>query len=135
MSIAVGYDGGESAERALLAAIALAKDLDEELLIVCALAVASGLDEEYEVVDDVARAHLEPCVASGVQTARIAGVRATAVFVDDEPVEALHTAVLQHGSRMVVVGYGAAGRLRAALFGSIAPQLIDLKHVPVLVVP
>ena len=35
MSLAVGYNGGESARRALEAAIALARDLEETLLVVC----------------------------------------------------------------------------------------------------
>jgi len=35
MSLAVGYNGGESARRALQASIALACDLEETLLIVC----------------------------------------------------------------------------------------------------
>ena len=34
MTVAVGYDGGESAERALDAAIAFARDLEEGILVV-----------------------------------------------------------------------------------------------------
>lgn len=42
MSLAVGYDGGDSAKGALVAAISLARDLDETLLIVCGVAPAGG---------------------------------------------------------------------------------------------
>ena len=43
MTLAVGYDGGESARHALAAAIELAHDLKESLLIVCAVAPGGGV--------------------------------------------------------------------------------------------
>jgi nucleotide-binding universal stress UspA family protein len=36
---------------------------------------------------------------------------------------------------MIVVGYGASGRIRAALFGAIAHRVLDESDIPVLVVP
>ena len=51
MSLAVGYNGGESARHALHAAIALARDLEETLLVVCGVAPAGGMGEEYDITE------------------------------------------------------------------------------------
>lgn len=135
MSIAVGYHGGDSARRALDAAIALARDLDEGLVIVCGVAPAGGLGEEYSSVEDAIVDELAPVVAHAVEQARAAGVEATSVLVDADPVGALEKVVQEHRPRMLVVGYGEAGRIRAALFGAVAHRVMDRTEVPVLVVP
>ncbi|TEX51564.1 MAG: hypothetical protein B7C55_04910, partial [Actinomycetales bacterium mxb001] len=66
MSLAVGYDGGESAKGALLAAISLAKDLEESLLIVCGVAPAGGMGDEYTATEDALVEALAPLVSEAV---------------------------------------------------------------------
>lgn len=135
MTLAVGFDGGESARQALRAAIALARDLDESLLIVCGVAPAGGMGEEYDVTEEAIVEELAPAVNEAVMLARDAGVEAEAILVDADPVGALETVMEERHPRMLVVGYGQSGRIRAALFGAVAPKLVDRAHVPVLVVP
>ncbi|MBM3686156.1 MAG: universal stress protein [Actinobacteria bacterium] len=135
MSLAVGFDGGESARHALRAAIALARDLEESLLIVCGVAPAGGMGEEYDVTEEAIVEELAPAVNEAVMLARDAGVEAEAILVDADPVGALETVMEERNPRMLVVGYGQSGRIRAALFGAVAPKLVDRAHVPVLVVP
>lgn len=135
MSLAVGFDGGESARHALRAAIALARDLEESLLIVCGVAPAGGMGEEYDVTAEAIVEELAPAVNEAVMLARDAGVEAEAILVDADPVGALETVMEERKPRMLVVGYGSSGRIRAALFGAVAPKLVDRAHVPVLVVP
>jgi len=135
MSIAVGYHGGDSAQRALDAAISLARDLEEPLLVVCGVAPAGGMGEEYGAVEDAVVDALSPLVDEAVARARSAGVEASCVLVDADPVGALETVVVEHHPRMLVVGYGEAGRIRAALFGAVAHKVMDRTEVPVLVVP
>lgn len=135
MSLAVGYDGGESAQHALRVAIELARDLEETLLIVCGVAPAGGMGEEYAVTAEAIVDELAPLVTSAVIDARDAGVAAEAILVDADPVGALETVMEERRPRMLVVGYGQSGRIRAALFGAVAPKLVDRSDVPVLVVP
>lgn len=135
MSLAVGYDGGESARHALIIAIDLARDLNEVLLIVCGVAPAGGMGEEYAATESAIVSELGPAVTDAVGIAREAGIDAEAILVDADPVGALESVVVQHSPRMLIVGYGESGRIRAALFGAVAPKLVDRVDVPVLVVP
>jgi nucleotide-binding universal stress UspA family protein len=135
MSLVVGYDGGDSARHALTTAIDLARDLEETLLIVCGVAPAGGMGEEYSATEDAIIEELAPVVNEAVQIARQAGIEAEAILVDDDPVGALEAVMEQRSPRMLIVGYGESGRIRAALFGAVAPKLVERVDVPVLVVP
>lgn len=135
MTLAVGYDGGESARHALVVAIDLARDLEEPLLIVCGVAPAGGVGEEYHATEAAVMDELAPMVQSAVAQAHSAGLEAEAVLVDDDPVGALETVMEQRHPRMLIVGYGQSGRIRAALFGAVAHKIVESSDVPVLVVP
>jgi len=135
MSLAVGYNGGQSARHALQAAIALARDLEETLLVVCGVAPAGGMGEEYDITEQAIVEELAPAVNEAVMMAREAGVDAEGILVDSDPVGALETIMEERKPRMLVVGYGESGRIRAALFGAVAPKLVERSDIPVLVVP
>lgn len=135
MSLALGYNGGDSARHALRAAIALARDLEEPLLIVCGVAPAGGMGEEYAVTEEAIVDEMAPAVNAAVLEARDMGIEAEAILVDADPVGALEAVVVERSPRMLIVGYGESGRIRAALFGAVAPKLVDRVDVPVLVVP
>ncbi|MBM3688055.1 MAG: universal stress protein [Actinobacteria bacterium] len=135
MTLAVGYDGGDSAQGALAVAISLAKDLGETLLIVCGVAPAGNVGEEYTATEDALVEAFAPMVSEAVVRAQDAGVDAEAILVDADPVGALETVMEERKPRMLVVGYGSSGRIRAALFGAVAPKMVDRSDVPVLVVP
>lgn len=135
MSLALGYDGGESARHALRAAIQLARDLDETLLVVCGVAPAGGMGEEYDATEEAIVEELAPAVNEAVLQARASGLEAEAILVDADPVGALEAVMEERSPRMLIVGYGQSGRIRAALFGAVAPRLVDRSDVPVLVVP
>jgi nucleotide-binding universal stress UspA family protein len=135
MSLVVGYDGGETSQAALTQAIALATALGEPLVVVAGVGPSGSLGEEYGEVEDALVEELEPVVLEGVARARAAGVSAEPMLVDAAPADALVTAAVNHSARMIIVGYGAAGRIRAALFGAVAHQVLDESDIPVLVVP
>ena len=135
MSLAVGYNGGQSARHALQAAVALARDLEETLLVVCGVAPAGGMGEEYDITEEAIVEELAPAVNEAVMMAREAGVDAEGILVDSDPVGALETIMEERKPRMLVVGYGESGRIRAALFGAVAPKLVERSDIPVLVVP
>ena len=135
MTLAVGYDGGESARHALAVAIDIARDLEEPLLIVCGVAPAGGVGEEYQATEAAVIDELAPMVQSAVAQAQAVGLEAEAVLVDADPVGALEAVMEQRQPRMLIVGYGQAGRIRAALFGAVAHKIVESSEVPVLVVP
>lgn len=135
MTLAVGYDGGASADRALDVAIGLARDLHEGILVVCGVAPAGGMGEEYDVTEAAIVEELAPLVTKAVAKVQAAGLEAEAMLVDADPVEALETAVEKRHPRMLIVGYGQSGRIRAALFGAVAHKIVESADVPVLVVP
>jgi len=135
MTLVVGYDGGESSRNALDVAIALATDLGEELVVVTGVGPGSSVGEEYRETEEAVVEALAPEVDEAVRRAQAAGVPAEALLVDANPVEALLTAVELRSARMIIVGYGASGRIRAALLGAVAPRMLEESHIPVLVVP
>ena len=135
MSLVVGYDGGASAQRALEAAIDIARDLDDSLIVTCGVGPPGTVGEEYRETEQAVIELLSPLVNEAVAQARAAGVSAEPLLVDAHPVEAILAAAERHGARMVIVGYGASGRIRAALFGAVAPRMLEEADVPVLVVP
>lgn len=135
MSLAVGYDGGESARAALAVAINLASDLGETLLVVCGVAPAGGVGEEYAATEEAIVEVVAPLVSEAVLRARDAGVEAEAILVDADAVGALEMVMEERQPRMLIVGYGESGRIRAALFGAVAPKMVERSDIPVLVVP
>jgi nucleotide-binding universal stress UspA family protein len=56
-------------------------------------------------------------------------------LVRDRAVESLLRAAEAFDARMIVVGHGGRGPLRAMLLGSTAYEIVHRSHVPVLVVP
>lgn len=135
MTLVVGYDGGESSRNALAVAITLATDLREALVVVSGVGPGSSVGEEYRATEEALVEVLAPEVDEAVSQARAAGLDAEALLVDANPVEALLTAVELKSARMIIVGYGASGRIRAALLGAVAPRMLEESHIPVLVVP
>lgn len=135
MTLAVGINTGRSAEHAFATALALAKDLDESLLIVCGVAPAGGMGEEYDSTEAALIEVLAPVVHAAVARAAEEGVSAEAVLVDADPVGALEKVMEERQPRMLIVGYGQSGRIRSALFGSVAHKIVETSDVPVLVVP
>jgi nucleotide-binding universal stress UspA family protein len=135
MTLVVGYDGGESSRNALAVAIGLASDLREELVVVTGVGPGSSVGEEYRATEEAVVEALAPETDEAVSLAQEAGVAAEALLVDASPVEALLTAVELKSARMIIVGYGASGRIRAALLGAVAPRMLEESHIPVLVVP
>ena len=135
MTLAVGYDGGESARHALAAAIELARNLEESLLIVCAVAPGGGVGDEYQSTEVAVLDELTPMVNAALAHAEAAGLEVESVFVDDDPVGALEVVMEERQPRMLIVGYGQSGRIRSALFGTVAHKIVESSDVPVLVVP
>ena len=74
-------------------------------------------------------------VNAALAHAEAAGLEVESVFVDDDPVGALEVVMEERQPRMLIVGYGQSGRIRSALFGTVAHKIVESSDVPVLVVP
>ena len=135
MSVVLGYDESPGAERALAAAITVAKRFDERLVIVYGAAPPGALGEEYT-------SHLDALVALGneafshaVAKARDEGVQTDVRLVKAKPAEALVEVADDVDATLIVVGTYGEPPLRSALLGSTPHRLLHLSTRPVLVVP
>lgn len=135
MTIVLGYDGRESSQRALPVAVQLATDLGTDLVLVCGVRPPGSLGEEYQEVEDAIVEIEAPALAEGVERARATGVDASGVLVDAAPADALLGVAAERGARLIVVGYGESGRIRAALGGAVSLRVLEQTAIPLLVVP
>jgi nucleotide-binding universal stress UspA family protein len=135
MSVVLGYDDSPGAERALAAAITVARRFDERLVIVYGAAPPGAVGEEYT-------SHLDALVAMGNEAfsraaakAREAGVETDVRLVKAKPAEALVEVADDVDATLIVVGTYGEPPLRSALLGSTPHKLLHLSTRPVLVVP
>lgn len=135
MTIVLGYDGRDSSRRALPVAAQLACDLGAELVLVCGVRPPGSLGEEFQEIANAVVEMDAPALADGVEQARGAGATAVGVLVDAAPADAVLGVAEERGARLIVVGYGESGRIRAALSGAVALRVLEQTPIPLLVVP
>jgi len=135
MSIVLGYDESPGASRALTTAVELAKQYDEQLILVYAVAPPGGVGEEF-------RSHLaalteigEATAARAVADAEAAGVSTVVELVEAKPADGLVEVADRYDARLIVVGTWGEGPLRSAIVGSTPHKLLHLSTRPVLCVP
>jgi nucleotide-binding universal stress UspA family protein len=129
----VGYDGTDGARAALDAAVALAAELNDSLVVVFAHQVSrlGGEVHDYEeALLERGRAVLED--ARGI--AREAGVDPELVIREQSSADALIEVADEHDARMIVVGSYGERPIKSALVGSTPTRLLHLSERPVLVV-
>lgn len=131
--LVVGYDDSSCAKSALEQAIALAKDLDDEVVVVFGY-------EPYRVGGEIQdhRAALEELGNrvgnAAVDRARSQGANAQLRLVDTEAPQALIDVAEELDARMVIVGSYGDSPLKGAILGSTPHKLVHLCKRPVLVV-
>jgi nucleotide-binding universal stress UspA family protein len=134
-SLIVGYDGTDSAKAALEEAISLAKDLDDEVVIVFGYAPpgtwGGEIAEHEEAVEELG----EKVTAEAVARATEAGVAHQVQLKALRPSRALLAVVEERDARMMVVGSHNETPLKGAIIGSTPYKLLHESEIPVLVVP
>lgn len=131
--LVVGYDGSSCADAALTQAIALAKDLDDQVVVVFGY-------EPYRMGGEIQdhRAALEELGNrvgnEGVERARAAGVDAELKLVDTDAPGALVQVADATDARMVIVGSYGDSPLKGAILGSTPHKLVHICKRPLLVV-
>jgi nucleotide-binding universal stress UspA family protein len=136
MDIVLGYDGSSCAKAALGAAIGLARDLGDRIVIAYGDAPPLHLrGEEWKAHRDALREIGQHAIAEALAAAREAGIVAEAELVDAKPVDALIGLAERRRARMIVVGSHGEGPIAGALLGSVPHKLLHRSPKPVLVVP
>lgn len=136
MDLVLGYDGSACAKAALETAVALARQLGDRIVIAYGDAPPLHLrGEEWKAHRDALRELGQHATDEALAAARVAGVDAEAVLVDEKPVDALLDLAERRDARMIVVGSHGEGPLTGALLGSVSYKLLHRSSRPVLVVP
>ena len=129
----VGYDGTAGSRAALDAAVGLAGELGDGVVVVFAHAT-SRLGGEVRDYDDAVREHGRGVLEEARSIAREAGVEVELVMRELSSAEALIAVADEHDARMIVVGSHGERPLKSALVGSTPTRLLHLSERPVLVV-
>lgn len=147
-TLVLGYDGSDTAKKALAHTADLAAHLDDgEVFVVSAyefsigyvpmgmtdspLMISAEYDQHVELVHTACREH----VAEAVGELERAGVRASGEAREGSAVDVLLESAREKTAAAIVVGSHGEGAVSAAFLGSTALKLLHHSDIPVLVVP
>jgi nucleotide-binding universal stress UspA family protein len=133
--ILVGYDGSEQSEKAVDAAITIARCLDAYVL---AMAVARPPEPptsvELEAALDNAHEHFEAGLKKVVERGKEQGVTIETAFAVGHPGEQLiHRAEEEHFD-LIIVGRRGTSLFQKMILGSVSERVLRYAHCPVMVV-
>lgn len=137
--ILVPVDGSPTCNKALVAALNIARDGDGRVRLVHVLdelAYLTGFEASGEVFALLRQAG-ERVLADAAEVARAAGVNAETLFIDEAGVrlgDAVARAASEWDADLIVLGTHGRRGVQRALMGSGAEQIIRLAPVPVLVI-
>ena len=129
----LGYDGTDGSRAALDAAVGLAGELGDTLVVVFAQEV-SRLGGEVHDYEEAVRERGRQVLEEARAVAREGGVEIELVMRELSSAEALIAVADEHDARMIVVGSYGERPLKSALVGSTPTRLLHLSERPVLVV-
>ncbi len=129
----LGYDGTDGSRAALDAAVGLAAELGDTLVVVFAHEV-SRLGGEVHDYEEGLRERGRQVLEAARAVAREGGVETELVLRELSSAEALIAVAEEHDARMIVVGSYGERPLKSALVGSTPTRLLHLSDRPVLVV-
>jgi nucleotide-binding universal stress UspA family protein len=135
--ILVAIDGSEGANKALRAAIDVAKHYESDLH---SISIEEHLPHYAATVGEVVEAKREAAdyfrrvVKAAEQTASTAGVRLTAHVMPGHEVEAIVQFVKDHGHDLLVIGFMGHSRIYERIWGGSSQNLTRLVPCSVLVV-
>lgn len=133
-SLVVGYDGTPGSNAALREAVRLAGALRCDVLLVFGAEPAGVPTEESGPHRRAIVEHATRLLARATEEVDDHGVAIRTEVATKRPVEALLEAARREDARMILVGGGDVGPLRAIL-GAVPHRLLHTTDRPVLVVP
>jgi nucleotide-binding universal stress UspA family protein len=133
--IVVGYDGSACGDSALDAALQMASELGDKVVVVFGYAPpglwGGEIAEHEEAIEELG----ERVMASAKARAAEKGVEIESQLVAKRAAEALIEAAEARDARMIVVGSFGDPPLKGMILGSTPNKLLHLSERPVLVVP
>jgi nucleotide-binding universal stress UspA family protein len=133
--IVVGFDGSGCGECALAAALDLAAELDDRVVVVFGYAPpglwGGEIADHEEAIEELG----EKVVAQAQAQAAAHGAEIEVELIAKKAVDALLDAGQRHDARMIVVGSFGDPPLKGMILGSTPNKLLHLAERPVLVVP
>jgi len=133
--IVVGYDGSDCGKVALEEAVALAKSLGDEVVLVFGYAPPGIWGGEIAEHEEAIEEFGEKAMSEGRQLVEAGGVEASVALVPKRGPEALIDIARERSARMIVVGSQGEAPLKGAILGSTPYRLLHQTERPVLVVP
>lgn len=133
--ILVGFDGSPQAEKAVEAALSMARYMDSKVVM---FAVARPPEPatlvEVSAVLDNAREHFEADFKRIVKTAEAADIDIEVEVVAGHPAEQIiHKAEAVHAD-LIIIGSRGTSTFKKWVLGSISERVLRYAHCPVLVV-
>jgi nucleotide-binding universal stress UspA family protein len=133
--IVVGYDGSACGEAALSAALEMAGELGDDVVVVFGYAPpglwGGEIAEHEEAIEELG----EKLMAKARSQAAERGVEIEAQLVAKRAAEALIGVAEQRDARMIVVGSFGDPPLKGMILGSTPNKLLHMSERPILVVP
>jgi nucleotide-binding universal stress UspA family protein len=115
----LGYDDSPGARAALEAAIELASDLGDRIVIAFGYEPPGDIGEELTAARAAVREIGERVAHHALSRATAAGVEAELAVIDARPVDALLELAEAHDARMIIVGSYGESPIRGAILGSV----------------
>lgn len=134
--IVIAHDGSEGADRALSAAIKLAKLHDAQLHMVSVEELPQFPASVDEVLEEKSAANhfFEGLVARATGQAQAAGVKLTAHVIAGHAVAAIVAFVERERADLLVIGYMGHSALYNRVIGGTTDRLVELAGCTVMVV-
>ncbi len=131
--IIVGVDFSQTSERAASTAVALAKSLGAEVVLVHVIAPGADYADPARFVAEV-RPAIEDQLRERVKKFGSSGVKVDWGVVDGRPAEEMAAFAERWGGDLIVAGSAGKGAVTRMLIGSVAERLVRIAKVPVLVI-
>jgi len=133
--IIVGYDGSACSKAALGEACAMAKALNDKIVVVFGYAPRGYGGGEVPTHREAVEELGEKLTAEAAEIARRAGVEHEVKLVPRKAYHALVETADEISARMIVVGTYGDPPLKGVILGSTPSKLLHIADRPVLVVP
>lgn len=131
-SILVGYDGSESAKKALEKAVTLLRENDE--LIVVSV-VPSPDDKEFTIIDsDLSAANAQSQVNSAIAGLKERGINIIGIVRKGDIADEILKIGKEMKCDLIVIGHKGVSKIGKFMLGSVAEKVVRYASRPVLVV-
>jgi nucleotide-binding universal stress UspA family protein len=132
--IIVGVDFSDISERAANAAVALARAIGAEVVLVHVIAPGADYTDPARFVSEVRPAIEDQIKDLATRAAGATGVKVDWGVVDGKPAEEVATFASRWGGDLIVSGTAGRGGVSRMLLGSVAERLVRVAKCPVLIV-